>query len=123
MLATTLVNGSVGAIFAVGLTIAITTLLLSYMIILPSVAALRRTQPDVVRPFRIPGGQAGLYVCTGLAFGWVAFGSFLAVFPGVLEGVFGINYDFSGTWGVSRATFEIFTIGTLVVVVAVAAGG
>jgi amino acid transporter len=99
VLATTLVDGSVGAIFAVVLTIAITTLLLSYLIILPSAWALRRTQPDVVRPFRVPGGRTGLNVCTALVFLWVAFGSFAAVFPGVLERLFGIDYDFTGTWG------------------------
>lgn len=123
VLATTLVNGSVGAIFAVVLTIAITTLLLSYLIILPSVWALRRTQPDVVRPFRVPGGRTGITVCTALVFLWVAFGSFVAVFPGVLEGLFGIDYDFEGTWGVSRTTFEVFTLGTLAVVVGVAVLG
>jgi glutamate:GABA antiporter len=123
VLATTLVNGSVGAIFAVVLTIAITTLLLSYLIILPSVAALRRTQPDVVRPFRVPGGRAGLVVCTVVVFGWVAFGSFVAVFPGVLEKLAGIGYNFSDTWGVSRTTFEVFTLGTLAVVVGIAVLG
>lgn len=123
VLATTLVNGSVGAIFLVVLTIAITTLLLSYLIILPSAWALRRTRPDVVRPFRVPGGRAGLAVCTVLVFLWVAFGSFVAVFPGVLEGLFGIDYDFKGTWGVSRTTFEVFTLGTLAVIIAVAVVG
>ena len=58
--ATQIVSGSAAAIFGVVLTIAITTLLLSYLIILPSVAMLRRTQPDVVRPFRVPGGTVGL---------------------------------------------------------------
>lgn len=123
VLATTLVNGSVGAIFAVVLTIAITTLLLSYLIILPSVMALRRTQPGAVRPFRVPGGRAGLVVCTTLVFAWVAFGSFVAVFPGVLEGLFGISFNFEDTWGVSRVTFEVFTLGTLAVVVGIAVLG
>jgi amino acid transporter len=123
ILATTLVHGSVGAIFAVVLTIAITTLLLSYLIILPSAWALRRTQPDVARPFRVPGGRTGLNISTALVFFWVAFGSFVAVFPGVLERLFGIDYDFTGTWGVSRTTFEAFTIGTLVVVVGTAVLG
>ena len=79
------------------LTIAITTLLLSYLIILPSVMRLRRTHPDVVRPFRIPGGQIGLYISAGLTFIWVLFGSWEAVFPGVLEHWLGVDYDFYGT--------------------------
>ena len=123
VLATQIVSGSAAAIFGVVLTIAITTLLLSYLIILPSVAMLRRTQPDVVRPFRVPGGTVGLTICVGLTFLWVLFGSFVAVFPGVLERLSGVNYDFAGTWDVSRATFETFTIGTLAVVMAIAVGG
>ncbi|WGL52598.1 APC family permease [Nocardioides sp. BP30] len=123
VLATRLISGTTGAIFAVVLTIAITTLLLSYLIILPAVWRLRRTHPDVVRPFRIPGARAGLYLSVGLAFVWVAFGSFVAVFPGVLEHLLGVDYDFEDTWSVSRLTFETFTIGTLVVVIGIAVLG
>lgn len=123
VLATRLVSGSTGAIFVVVLTIAITTLLLSYLIILPSVWMLRRTHPDVERPFRIPGGRLGLSVCVALTFVWVLFGSFIAVFPGVLEHILGVSYDFKNTWSVSRLTFEVFTIGTLAVVIGIAVGG
>jgi len=84
---------------------------------------LRRTHPDVVRPFRIPGGDLGLNICVGLAFAWVLFGSWVAVFPGVLEHLLGVSYDFKGTWSVSRLTFETFTIGTLAVVIAIAVVG
>lgn len=35
----------------------------------------------------------------------------------------GIDYDFRDTWGVSRTTFEVFTLGTLAVVVGVAVLG
>jgi amino acid transporter len=123
ILATQLVSGNVAAIFVVVLTIAITTLLLSYLIILPSVWALRRRHPEVLRPFAIPGGEAGLRVSVVLATLWVAFGSFVAVFPGVLESLVGIGYPFEDYWGVSRTTFEVFTIGTLTVVVAFAVLG
>jgi amino acid transporter len=123
VIATNVVSGSAAAIFAVVLTIAVTTLLLSYLIILPSVWTLRRRHPDVVRPFRVPGGRVGIAISVGLVVFWVGFGSFVAVFPGVLESLFGIKYDFTGTWGVSRATFEAFTLGTLVVVVGLAVVG
>jgi hypothetical protein len=39
----------------------------------------------------------------------------VAVFPGTLERIFGIDYDFMATWGVSQAAFEVFTLGTLAV--------
>jgi amino acid transporter len=123
ILATQIVSGDAAAIFAVVLTIAITTLLLSYLIILPSVWKLRQRYPGVYRPFRVPGGELGLRLSVVLVFLWVAFGSFVAVFPGVLENLFGIDYGFEDYWGVSRVTFEVFTIGTLVVVIGLAVLG
>ena len=47
----------------------------------------------------------------------------MAVFPGVLESLFGISYDFHDTWGVSRTTFEVLTLGTLAVVFGIAIVG
>jgi hypothetical protein len=41
----------------------------------------------------------------------------VALFPGVLEKLFGIDYDFVGTWGVSRGRFEALTLGTVAVIV------
>ena len=37
------------------------------------------------------------------------------MFPGTLERLFGLDYDFEETWGFSQAAFELFTLGTLVV--------
>ena len=31
----------------------------------------------------------------------------------MLEGLFGIDYDFHDVWGVSRTSFETFTLGTV----------
>ena len=67
------------------------------------------------RPFRVPTGDTGFRILGGLCFAWVALGSWVAVFPGTLERLFGIDYDFQETWGVSQLTFEVFTLGTLVV--------
>ncbi|WP_369175823.1 hypothetical protein [Streptomyces mutabilis] len=36
-----------------------------------------------------------------------------ALFPGVLEQLVGIDYVFHDVWGVSRAVFEAFTLGTV----------
>jgi hypothetical protein len=48
--------------------------------------------------------------------GWVTLGSFVAVFPGVLEKVFGVPYDFEDNWGVSRGKFELYTLVSLGVI-------
>jgi hypothetical protein len=53
-----------------------------------------------------------------LCFFWIALGSWVAVFPGTLEALFGVDYPFYDIWGVHRGTFEVFTIGTLVVLLA-----
>lgn len=121
--ATLLLKGSTAAVFTVVLTVAISTLLLSYLVIFPAVVALRRTYPDVERPFRIPGGRAGLWICTVVIYAWVLLGSWVAVFPGTLESVLGVKYDFVDTWGVDRPTFEGFTVGTLIVITVLALVG
>jgi len=118
--ATVLVSGSVASVFHVVLTVAITTLLLSYLVIFPTIVRLRQRYPDVERPYKVPGGNAGLWLSTVLIYLWVVLGSWVAVFPGTLEPLMGIEYDFAESWGVSRATFEFFTIGTLVVIAAAA---
>ncbi|CDO29385.1 APC family permease [Mycolicibacterium porcinum] len=109
------VTGSSASIFAVVLSISISTFLLSYVIAIPAAVRLRTRFPEVVRPFRVPTGNTGFRVLGGLCFAWVALGSWVAVFPGTLERLFGLDYDFQETWGVSQLTFEVFTLGTLAV--------
>jgi hypothetical protein len=53
----------------------------------------------------------------------VVLGSFVAVFPGVLEKIFGVPYNFEDNWGVSRAKFEIYTLATLGIILAIALVG
>jgi glutamate:GABA antiporter len=101
------------------LDIAISTTLLSYLWIFPTVLKLRLSHPHVKRPYVHPWGMTGLWVSTILVTFWIFLGSFQAVFPDVLEKIFGVGYGFKGEWGVSRGTFEILTLGTLAVIVAV----
>ena len=49
------------AAFKVVLNIAISTTLLSYLLIFPAVIRLRYTHPHVHRPYRVPGGTAGAW--------------------------------------------------------------
>ncbi|WP_324785198.1 APC family permease [Streptomyces sp. H51] len=118
-----LADGDAAAVFSVVLTVAVTTLLLSYLVIVPALVVLRLRRPEVRRPYRVPFGSAGFLVCAGLVYAWIAVGSWSALFPGVLEGLFGIGYDFRDVWGVSRLSFELFTLGTVGVLLAVGAVG
>jgi glutamate:GABA antiporter len=117
--AMTLVQGTAGAIFQVVLTCAVSTLLISYLIIVPSLISLKMKQPDVPRPYVVPGGTAGFVVLSAVQLLFVILGSIGAVFPGVIEHLFGVSYSFEDNWGVSQLNYELFTIGTLIVVIAV----
>ncbi|HEY9308768.1 MAG TPA: APC family permease [Microbacterium sp.] len=123
VMATVLLTGSAAAVFTVVLIIAISTLLLSYLVIFPTIIVLRRKYPDVERPFTVPGGRVGLWICTGVIYAWVLLGSWVAVFPGTIEPALGLEYDFIDIWGVDQLTFEGFTIGTLLAITALALVG
>lgn len=113
-------DGDASSLFVVVLVIATTTLLLSYLVIVPTLLALRWRYPDVDRPYRVPFGSAGAWVVTVVVMAWIAIGTVVAVAPGALEGLLGIEYDFTEVWGLERATVEAFTLGTLAVLAATA---
>jgi amino acid transporter len=116
-------KGGTNAKFVVVLDIAISTTLISYLWIFPAALKLRYTRAHVHRPYRVPGGTPGIWIATVLITLGVALGSWVAVFPGTLEKLFGLSYDFESTWGVNRATFEALTLGTLAVIALVAIVG
>jgi hypothetical protein len=64
--------------------------------------------------------MTGMWVVVGISTFWVALGSWVAVFPGTLESLLGVSYDFKGTWGVTRGTYELLTLSTLAVILAIA---
>lgn len=117
-------NGGSDAKFLVVLTIAISTTLISYLWIFPAALRLRYNHGHVHRPYRVPGsGNGPMWVVVVLTTFWVALGSWVAVFPGTLEPIFGLEYDFVDVWGVSRGSYEFLTLATLAVVFAVAVIG
>ncbi|HEX4527229.1 MAG TPA: APC family permease [Gaiellaceae bacterium] len=110
-------NQSTANAFTVVLDIAISTTLISYLWIFPTVLKLRYSHPNVERPYRHPFGMSGLWISTILTTGWIALGSYVAIFPDTLERVFGVGYAFKDSWGVSEGKFEALTLGTLAVIV------
>jgi amino acid transporter len=113
MLVAMQVTGTSAAVFAVVLSISISTFLLSYLLVIPAAVRLRRLYPEVARPFRVPVSDRGFAALGYLSFAWVLLGSWVAVFPGTLERLFGLEYDFREIWGVGQAEFQTFTLGTL----------
>ena len=116
-------NGGSDAKFQVVLDIAISTTLISYLWIFPAVLKLRYSHPHVYRPYVHPWGMRGIWLSTILVTFWIALGSWEAVFPDTLERLFGVGYGFKDSWGVSQSTFEILTLGTLLVIVFVGLAG
>jgi amino acid transporter len=116
-------NGGANAKFQVVLDIAISTTLISYLWIFAAPLKLRYSHGHVHRPYKHPWGLPGLWVSTVLILFWIALGSFEAVFPDVLEKIFGVGYSFKDTWSVSRGTFELLTLGTLGVITIFALAG
>lgn len=116
-------NGGQNAKFQVVLDIAISTTLLSYLWIFPAALKLRYSHGHVYRPYRHPWGKAGIWASTALVTFWIALGSWEAIFPGTLERLFHLPYNFKDNWSVSRGVFESLTLGTLAVLVAFAVVG
>jgi amino acid transporter len=118
-----LLSSSEADTFSVVLYMAISTTLVSYILIFPALIKLRYSHASVPRVFSVPGGKGGLWTVGLLCTAWTLMGSWVAIFPDTLEYVFGADYNFAGYWGVSRLRFEVFTLGTLAVVIAFAVVG
>jgi amino acid transporter len=116
-------NSGEDATFQIVLDIAISTTLISYVWIFPAALKLRYSHPEVERPYRVPFGIAGIWVGTAVITFWVALGSWVAIFPGTLERLVGVPYDFNDNWGVGRARFELYTLVTLAVILGFAVVG
>jgi len=102
VLALTLTSGNLGAFFAVVLGLVISTTTFSYILIFPALLTLRRKYPNVKRPYVVPGGNTGAWVCVVLSVFWVAAATVFSLWPGL----------FTSTWsadhaGLSRFNFEL----------------
>lgn len=117
VVAVNLSTGSNAATFTVVLYMAITTTLISYLLIFPAVVKLRYSHPHVPRPYRVPFGAAGVWIAGIVSTAWILLAAIVAVFPNTIESALGVGYDFEDVWGVTRTRFEVFTLGTLAVVI------
>lgn len=118
MFAAMQLSGTSSALFQVVLTIAISTFLLSYLFAIPAAVRLRSKYPLAERPFKVPVSDAVFRLMGAICFAWILIGSWVAIFPGTLDMLFGLTYDFDTAWGVSQFTFEAFALGTLCCILA-----
>lgn len=105
-----------------GLTISTTTI--SYMFIFPALVRLRYSRPEVDRPYRVPGGMAGAWICTVLPTFWAVVATVFLLWPGLGVNWFGAGgnpndslafVDFSH----QRLQYELTQFVPLAVIVAV----
>ncbi len=113
-------SASAASTFTVVLYLATSTTLLSYLLIFPAAIKLRMSHGHVPRPYRLGSAGNGLmWVCTIVCTAWMLLGSWVAIFPGILERITGHSYSIEASYGVSRLRFEVFTLGTLAVILVV----
>ena len=55
--------------------------LIAYMFMYAAAVKLRYTKPNLVRPFKVPGGLVGIWLTAGLGFFGVLFSFLVAFFP------------------------------------------
>lgn len=123
MVAAMQLTGSSSALFSVVLSVAITTYLFSYLLVIPAAVRLRLRHPEAPRPFRVPGPDAVFVALGVVTTGFVALGSWVSVFPGILETLLDVPYDVESAMGVPYAAFEALTLGTIAFIVAIALVG
>ena len=69
--------------FSVVLSLSIVLLALSNLAVFPALVKLRRSHADVERPFRIPGGSTGAWICSTVATAWAVFAILAVLWPGL----------------------------------------
>jgi len=81
--ALTITDGDAAKYFVAALGLAISTTTISYLAIFPALWKLRRSHPHVPRPYKVPGGMAGVIFISVLTFGWALFATLGLLFPGI----------------------------------------
>ena len=108
-------GGGLGGYFGAVLGLVISTTTFSYILIFPALITLRRKYPNVPRPYVVPGGNTGAWVCVILTMFWVVAATIFSLWPGLLTSTWSADYN-----GVSRTTFELYTAITIVFLIVIA---
>ena len=108
-------GGGLGGFFAAVLGLVISTTTFSYILIFPALLTLRRKYPNVRRPFVVPGGNAGAWICVILTEFWVIGATVFALWPNLFTGDW-----LSDVYNVSRTQFELYNLIAIVFLVGLA---
>jgi glutamate:GABA antiporter len=90
---------------------------ISYIVIFPTLIKLRYSHGHVHRPYRVPFGMAGVWICGILTTLWAALASLVGLLPGLGDGA--LLNDSALPEGFSRGTFELVVFIPLAVTLAI----
>ena len=125
MIAAFQINGANSSrYFAAVLGLTISTTTISYLFIFPALIKLRYSRPDVPRPYRVPGGMAGAWICSVVPTFWALLATVALLWPG-----FGVNWFGAGgnpndslaalSFSNERLEYELSQIVPLLVIVVI----
>jgi amino acid transporter len=83
VLTLTLTSGNAAKYFSATLGVVISMVTIVYLLIFPAVIKLRYSHPDVRRPYRVPGGMAGVWIAGILTTAWCALTTIAIIYPGI----------------------------------------
>jgi glutamate:GABA antiporter len=83
VLTLTLTSGNASKYFSATLGVVISMVTMVYLLIFPAVIKLRYSHPEVPRPYRVPGGKAGLWIAGILTTAWCALTTIAIIYPGI----------------------------------------
>jgi amino acid transporter len=116
----TVANGSLADFFAVMLALVVSLTAMQYAFIMPSIIVLRKKYPDRKRPYSVPGGTVGVWVCVIATEIMIVLTTVTLLWPGLLDNLLGQPFSIMDYWGTSRVFFETVTLGSLAVIVLMA---
>src|SRR3954447_8167705 len=117
VLAFQLSGGDAEKYFSAVLNVVLLFTTISYLSIFPTLIKLRYSHGHVYRPYKVPGGMAGVWICGLLTTFWALLASVVGLFPGLGDG--GLLNDDALPEGFSRGTFELIVFIPLLVTLGV----
>jgi amino acid transporter len=101
-------NGDGQKFFSVGLTVAVSMIVLAYLLIFPAFVVLRIRQPDLERPFRVPGGIVVAWCVSIIATAWALLATICLLWPGF--GTSDPDASLPAGFEGQRTTFELMVL-------------
>jgi amino acid transporter len=93
-----------------------------YVFVIPAMMRLRTTHPHVHRPYRVPGGAAGLWVCGAITWILSVITCITLLWPGLIDNTLGKKYSIEDNWGMSRMRFELMDLVPFLVLLLIGVG-